>query len=317
MSHYDDVITAVTQGEVVPFLGAGVNLFGRDEGEDYLPGKYLPSGRELATYLALAYRYPMPDKKDLLRVSQYASVMLGMGSLYTKLGQVFDFNYPITQLHEFFAKLPRRLAKQGCPCPYQLIVTTNYDDVLERAFQNENEPYDLVTYIAKNPNRGKFRHVKYGSAPRTSTIIPDPNTYIDLPIKGRTLQRTVILKIHGAVDRVPDRQDSQPDELEDSFVITEDDYINYLAQTDISKLLPVQLDAKLKSSGFLFLGYGLRDWNLRVIMNRIWGERQLDYASWAIQLHAEDLDLRFWGKRGVTLIEEHLEKYIVELSKML
>jgi hypothetical protein len=39
MSHYDDVISAIDQGEVVPFLGAGVNLFGREEQDEYAPGK--------------------------------------------------------------------------------------------------------------------------------------------------------------------------------------------------------------------------------------------------------------------------------------
>src|SRR5205085_1229496 len=264
-----------------------------------------------------AYKYPDPDKNDLLRVTQYASVMLGMGPLYTRLGQIFDVNYPITKLHEFFAKLPTMLKQEQCPNPHQLIVTTNYDDVLERAFQQLNQPFDLVSYIAKGPDRGKFRHFKHDAAPRTSVVIPDPNTYIDLPIKGPNLQRSVILKIHGAVDRVDDRQNTAPDQLQDSFVITEDDYINYLAQRDISKLLPCQLAAKFKSSGFLFLGYGLRDWNLRVIMNRIWGERELDYASWAIQLVAGDLDRKFWSKRGVTLVEERLERYVDELETAL
>jgi len=317
MSHYDDVISAINQGEVVPFLGAGVNLFGREEQEEYAPGQYLPSGRELATYLAGTYRYPLQDKKDLLRVSQYASVMRGMGSLYNRLGEVFDANYPTTELHRFFARLPRLLREKNFPQPYQLLVTTNYDDVLERAFQEEKEPYDLVTYVAKNPNRGKFRHVPHGAPARSSIIIPDPNVYKDLPFMGVNLQRSVILKIHGAVDRVADRPNSRPDEIEDSFVITEDDYINYLAQTDISKLLPVQLSSKLMYSGFLFLGYGLRDWNLRVIMNRIWGERQLSFSSWAIQLTAEEIDQKFWASRGVTLIEEHLETYITELEHRL
>ena len=30
-----------------------------------------------------------------------------------------------------------------------LCVTMNYDDSLERAFQEADEPYDLVTYIAE------------------------------------------------------------------------------------------------------------------------------------------------------------------------
>jgi len=100
-------------------------------------------------------------------------------------------------------------------------------------------------------------------------------------------------------------------------VITEDDYINYLAHTDISKLVPVQLQSKLTNSGFLFLGYGLSDWNLRVIMHRLWGEHGYGYASWAIQKEAEDLDVELWAKRSVRIIEMKLENYIKRLEERL
>ena len=317
MSHYENVISAILHGEVIPFLGAGVNIFGRQEQEVYMPGQYLPSARELAAYLAVQYDYKSDDKTNLLRVSQYATVMRGAGSLYNRLGEVFDADYPMNVLHKFFARLPRILKRKGCVRPYQLIVTTNYDDVLETAFRRAKEPFDVVYYMARKPHQGKFRHIPHETSPRDSILIDDPNTYNQLPFKGPTPQRTVILKIHGAVDRVSDRVNRKPDELQDSFVITEDDYINYLAQTDISKLLPVQLKSKLTNSGFLFLGYGLRDWNLRVIMNRIWGEQKLDFASWAIQLKAEELDKKFWSIRKVDLIETRLETYIIELFRRL
>lgn len=317
MSHYDDVVGAIIEGEVIPFFGAGVNLFGRQEGEQYKPGQYLPSGRELARYLADRYKYPSADKTDLLRVAQYASLMRGPRSLYNMLGQVFDADYPITVLHKFFARLPGILRAGGCQRPYQLIVTTNYDDVLERAFEAEGEPYDLVIYVAKRPDLGKFRHVPHGTRLKDSILIAEPNTYRDLPFKGLIPERTVILKIHGVVERVGDRRSAQPEELHDSFVITEDDYIDYLANTDISKLVPVQLKSKLNNSGFLFLGYGLRDWNLRVIMHRIWRDQDLHSNSWAIQLRADELDKKFWETHKVNIIEAPLEEYIGELERVL
>src|SRR5205085_3034638 len=91
-------------------------------------------------------------------------------------------------------------------------------------------------------------------------LIHRPNKYGDLP----TTERAVILKIHGAVDRT--------NSDEDSFVITEDDYLDYLTRADISSLLPVSLAARLRKSHYLFLGYRLRDWNLPVILHRLWGE---------------------------------------------
>jgi hypothetical protein len=91
-------------------------------------------------------------------------------------------------------------------------------------------------------------------------VIKQPNTYRELSLA----KRTVILRIHAAVDR--------QDATRDSYVITEDHYIEYLAQNAISTLMPVTLMAAMEEAHFHFLGYRLGDWNLRVILRRIWGE---------------------------------------------
>ena len=78
----------------------------------------------------------------------------------------------------------------------------------------------------------------------------------------------MILKLLGQVDREPERE-------WESFVVTEDDHIDYLAQADISSLVPVTLVARLRRSHFLFLGYPLRDWGLRVFLHRIWGREKV------------------------------------------
>src|SRR6266849_5540375 len=93
-------------------------------------------------------------------------------------------------------------------------------------------------------------------------------------------ERPVILKIHGAVDM-------QSADL-DSYVITEDDYIEYLAQPELQSFLPVSVHERLKSSHILFMGYALRDWNLRVVLRRIWDTRKLTWKSWAVQLKPND-----------------------------
>jgi hypothetical protein len=205
-----------------------------------------------------------------------------------------------TPLHRLFALLPGTLRDKGYSAPAQLIVSTNYDDLLEQSFRAANEPYDLVCYVAEGELRGKFLHERPGQAP---VVIEKPNEYRGLPAdKG-----TVILKIHGAVDRTdPDR---------DSYVITEDHYIDYLTHTDISNLVPVTLAAKLKRSHFLFLGYGLRDWNLRVILHRIWGEQKLTYKSWAIQLHPSPLDTEYWRKRDVDILDIQLDDYVSAVTE--
>ena len=115
-------------------------------------------------------------------------------------------------------------------------------------------------------------------------------------------RRTVILKLHGQIDLSPERE-------WESFVVTEDDYIDYLAQTEISNVVPVTLAAKLRRSHFLFLGYTMADWNLRVILNRLWSDQPLSYRSWAVQPDAKPLEREFWRRRDVDVHEVALEQY--------
>jgi hypothetical protein len=301
-SHYRIVIKAMLEGRVVPLLGAGINLCGRQRDDiwERREPRFLPSGGELAAFLAEYFEYPEEQLNDLVRVSQYAAVMQGLGPLYDELHEIFDADYEPSALHRFLASLPEIQRAKGFKPRYQLIVTTNYDDALERAFLDADEEFDVVSYVADGEHRGKFLHRSPNGPPR---LIERPNEYAELALD----ERTVILKIHGAVDRL----DS---EWGDSYVITEDHYIDYLTRTDISGLLPVTLSAKLRRSHFLFLGYAMRDWNLRVILHRIWGQQKLNYKSWAIQLEPEPVEREFWQKRGVDILDVELERYVTGLE---
>jgi len=314
--HLDTLIPAITGGRATFFLGAGVNLCDRAEGQTWHPGQELPSGAELAKHLSETLGYPraemltrcpscekdvMSEKmKDLTRVSQCVSVMAGSAPLYEVLHSLLAAKYSPTTLHRFVAALPTLLSERGYPDRHQFVVTTNYDDLMERAFQDASEPFDLVTYLAEGDDRGKFVHRFPDGNERIITV---PNEYADVaPDK-----RTVILKVHGTVDR------SNKDR--DSFVITEDHYIDYLTRTDVSKLIPVGLTGKLKHTNFLFLGYSLCDWNLRAILHRIWGEQKLNYESWAIQLKPSLIDKKSWSKRGVDIIDVSLSAYVSRLKE--
>ncbi len=95
LEHYETVVRGLTLGRVTPVLGAGANLTGRPAGTSWVPrGKYLPSGGELAEYLATFFGYD-GEPTDLLRVSQYVAVTKGgTGQLYDILHQVFSPRCP-------------------------------------------------------------------------------------------------------------------------------------------------------------------------------------------------------------------------------
>ncbi|MBV9323720.1 MAG: SIR2 family protein [Chloroflexi bacterium] len=299
-AHCAAVVRAYIAGQLVLFLGESMNLSGRPPGRTWAPGRleYLPTTQELAEYLATAGEYPYSSSRDLTRVTQYIATMQGSGPLYEQLHSLLDVNYSPTPFHEFLARLASRLRARGYNPRPPLIVTSSYDDALERAFDTAGEAYDLVVYVADGDRRGHFLHYPPDGRARP---VERPNKYLNL-----SFSRPVILKIQGTVDRRNvDR---------DSFVVTEDNYVDYLGGSDVSGMLPVTIAARLRKSHFLFLSYRLREWNLRGILRRIWGERQLSYASWAVQSALEPLERELWRVRDVEVLDARLDQYLMALT---
>jgi hypothetical protein len=309
--HYDEIVRLLLREDsaVVPFLGPGANSCDRTEPWHGDPA-YLPDADELAAYLALELDSAAAPA-DLADVSQRVSVAIGEGDLYTALQKALPSGPRPGLVHGFLAGLPGRMAKLGHPDRYQLIVTTNYDDALERAFDDAGVPYDLAVYIAKGDDKGRFVHVPCDGEPR---VVNDPNTYGGFQIDPfGMVKRTVIMKIHGAVNRA-----REPYSWRNNYVITEDDYIDYMSVGEIGSIVPQQLLGKLRDNGhFLFLGHAVRDWNLRVFLIRIFGGHPRPNTSWAIQREPNPLDNRFWWRIGVNLSTIPLDDYVKELGERL
>ena len=288
------VARRLADGKIIPFLGAGASLYERPPDSDWREG-YLPSGSELAAFLAESYAYPEGGPLDLARVSQYVELTAGDATLFEELHSIFAGSYESNRLHGLLAELPAIQRARERPLAGQLVITTNYDDALERAFVAAGEEFDLVAYTAEPNEPGCFVHVR----PDGERIpIPKHTDYRGFALE----ERSVILKIHGAVDRA--------DETADSYVITEDHYIDFLAHENVSRLIPAYLMARMRTSHFLFLGYGMRDWNLRVILRHIWSEQARHFGSWAIQLHPGEIDRRFWERHSVDIVDVGLDDWV-------
>jgi hypothetical protein len=273
--HADDVARTLLEGKVVPVLGSDVGA--------------------LAARLAERFDYPEEEPPELTRVAQWVALTRGSGPLFDELCALLGSLAAPTPVHRFFAALPPLLRERGAP--HQLLVTTGYDLALERALLDAGEEFDVVTYVASGRDRGKFCHVRPDSA---STVIDVPNTYAtELSLE----RRTVVLKLHGGLDSSP-----QPEPA--TFVVTEDDYIDYLGRADVAGAIPVALAAKLRHSHFLFLGYGMREWNARLVLSRVWGDPAVTYRSWAVQCAPRPLEREFWRRREVDLIDSALEDYV-------
>jgi hypothetical protein len=312
-SHYRRISKALTRGMLVPVLGAGVHAVAGTE--QWEPGcGRLPDAPELAR--ALADRFGVESgSDDLAEVAQHVQAAEGQRPLERALRDLL-LNDPIEPgpVHEALARIPAILRAAECES-FPLLVTTTYDTALERAFERAGEPFDLAVCIAAGKHRGRFLHIPwYDAEDRAIEPIARPNEYVEFPIdEYGDLSRPVIVKVHGgAVHDAPPALD-----VPTGFVVTEDDYIGFLTESPVESLVPTQLLTKLRDSHFLFLGYSVREWSLRVFLRRVWHEGEPGATSWAVQAGADEVDDDVWRTLEVERFDVSPAAYLADLEQFL
>lgn len=289
-SVYRDIAKALKAGRVIPIIGNGMLTAGRpaDARWDRNAPAFLPSGLELATFLAEGAAYPLRENRpDLTVVSSYYEAFKTRNVLRDRLREMLlpqtIGTFPIPTLY-------RVLADVDTP---MLIVSSNYDTLLERAFKEAGRPYDLVVYPTdKKELANSMLHWRHGA---THPETPAPNL-LDVDLATTT----VIFKVHGSLIAENDEWDS--------FVITEEDYVDFLSRLATKTAIPSSLAAHFQDRGLLFVGYSLTDWNLRIFvrgLKRFFEKRKAvvedegEIRSWTIQSAPTSLEVKIWEKRGV------------------
>jgi hypothetical protein len=293
---YPEIYQELMAGRVIPFLGAGAPLYARNPKKmpwfQKKAGKeeigYLPTAGELAEYLANRTQLPNRERGELTKMAQYFEAVLGSNPLRKRLREIFSHEQPPTPLHEFLAHVPEPL----------LIVTTNYDDLIERAFRARGKLCHVVVHITDQDRVLWWSHDN-----------PEPKEIQTEELLLDLDKVSVVYKMHGAIDR--------RDGKIGQYVITEDDYIDFLTRMTQKSVIPAIFAEPFQSRPFLFLGYGLCDWNLRVILNRIQEfRRHPKFRSWAIETLSKPVEQKLWNARGVDVYTGlTLEQFLAELKK--
>lgn len=277
---YGVILQELEAGRVVPFLGAASSRLVSAE-----QSPQPPAGAQLAEMLAREASFPMDDPAeygDLAKVASYYVDGSNRRALHHKLRTIFvNQSYSPNELHAFLASLPLPL----------VIVTTNYDTLMEQAFDAVGKPYDVAVY--QTDDKEFANGVLWWGHGEAEPRRLKPNA-LDVDEIGKT---NLIYKIHGTVKPTGDRWDS--------FVITEDDYVRFLSRTRTA--VPAAFIEYFKERPFLFLGYGLRDWNMRVMLKRV-GDRKA--RSWALQHRPSALERKLWERRQVDIYDVTLEEFV-------
>ncbi len=261
----------IGRGKCTPFLGPGVTA------------DLLPSPSDLARTLAEEYDYPLADCDCLVRVGQFVATQ-GHTGLCEDIVQSLVVGYrrrmglprepggPEVSLSkavessnwsERVQALPdEEIHHQLADLHLPLYVTTNFDNFMTLALRAKRpaEERDRVRREALARDEEPSDEAGYGH----SSLDPPPSD-----------QDPVVLHLFGTDDDPP------------SMVVTEDDYLDYLARVfrDHQVLLPGYAKAVVASTSLLFLGYDLHDLAFKVILRGL----------------LPNLDLKRWKRRHVAV----------------
>lgn len=92
--------------------------------------------------------------------------------------------------------------------------------------------------------------------------------------------------------------------------------------------IPARLMVEFRKRRFLFLGYGLRDWNLRVMLRHLKSalavtetsapptpDAREDLRSWAIQRNPSELERALWHARKVNIYDMDIDAFVYKLRE--
>jgi hypothetical protein len=282
--------------------------------------------RALATLAGVS---PAP----LALVSAYFEEVRRRRTLLDDLGDILANKTTPTRTHELVARaagwhLGERQRKDGRKVDdgigHYLIVTTNYDCLMEHAL---DVPYVVLSmshtdYLVRPrfgnmpaPLIAAFERANPPRRPRLFSLEPptpgsDPDAALQPP---RAL--AVVYKVHGCIQEWRTADSSKQ---HDTIVISDKDYVvNISRLSDNDGVIPACVSDILSGTGttkpyLLFLGYSLRDWNVRGMLRAIRAKRagagneDDDYGDYTVIRSFGKIDEAFFLQNKIRIIHEDL-----------
>jgi hypothetical protein len=285
----------IADGRCTPVLGTGLT--------DTLVG----TRREIAREWARSYRFPMAehDRDDLPQVAQYVSTNQDVAMLRAELGAYLRGEL----VRRYPSVVPRDLGRGALPdmlravwahrrhersddpfsvlarLPFPMYVTTHPTTLLEDALVVEgrwDEEHPAVAYCEWNEDVEWPKSIYE----REPDYEPSP-------------ERPLVVYLFGNME-TPSPEDPE------SLVLTENDYFNYLiGVSQNGSALPPGVRSALVKGALLFLGFGVEEWDFRVLFRTIMkqqGRRLSDnYSHVAAQIDPEE---------GQTIDPERARRYL-------
>ncbi len=146
MSHLNKIFTAIKEGHCLPFIGAGASTSFKDKNGNISEG--LPSGNDLAKKMTANGKQTKETNYDLLKSAENFLIMnSGNRSVLEKVVQdAIQIGCSPRPVHSVLAQLNQ----------IKIIITSNYDTLLEDELRNYKRNLTIDIYSLQNPRAGHF-----------------------------------------------------------------------------------------------------------------------------------------------------------------
>jgi hypothetical protein len=277
----EEIVESVGDGRCILFLGAMASA-PSPPGARFEYRKAPPSGAELSRRLARKCEYPDEDVTNLQRVALYCQFREG-GSRRA-LVRAIEKEVTGPEIE------PSPALHMLAALPFPIIITTNYDHLFDIALSRANTL----------EGRPKQPIVRTYDPSGTAEMVPlDPRE-----------EQPILVKLHGDINSP------------ESLVVTEEDYIRFIQRMSVPHQHPIHefIRARMNSWPILFIGYSLKDYNLRLLFRTLrW---HLDVAnfplSFSVDPRPDNLVVSIWQsgqKPMVNFIKEDLWTFVPALYK--
>lgn len=276
LEQWQSLLRNIARQRCTPILGPG------------LSESLLGNRRSVARRWAETYNFPMAphDRDDLPQVAQYVAVNHGRNFLRDELDEYLRKEI-LDRYGDLLGSTPANMAlddliSAAVAATQRLTPTESPHQILAKL--------PLPLYITTEPSR------RMGDALAAAGKAP----VVELCQWNAALEQAPSIY---ARDREPDFRPSVDRPLvyhlfgrigeQDSVVLTEDDYFDYLiGVTSDNELIPEVVRRALVDTALLFLGFRLDEWDFRVlfrsIVNREGRSRRSNYAHVAVQIDPEE-----------------------------
>ncbi|MGH8274160.1 MAG: SIR2 family protein [Gammaproteobacteria bacterium] len=253
---------AICKGDAVLFLGAGAN-----QGAINRDGREAPDGNGLKDAICENFLGGRLKDKPLHTVAELAKNEADLRAVQEFIRTLFA-NINPNPYHQVIARFR-----------WRAIVTTNFDYVIERAYQAEPNPMQDAFPVVKDSDVRRF---------------------------GKTVNTVPLVKLHGSLDVI--------DDPKHPLILAAEEYAKYYKNRQ--ELFGFFRDLA-RDSHLLFCGYDISDTNIAQILWDL-GSRPNERPMYlTVNPNLSDVEQRYWQARRITPIASTFEQFLSHLDKVI